>query len=113
MLNVYKEATRAICVQKGWDKASVEQVWLYLSEEFGELASSIRRYSNQYKDKKRIKIEDEMGDVFSYLFQLSYMLNIDLDAMWHNNVIKANKKKYLTSLTIKPHNLLKNPYSQG
>ena len=93
MLNAYKDATQAICEQKGWDKSSIEQIWLFLSEEFGELASSIRRFSNQYKDKKKVKIEDEMGDVFSYLFQLAYMLNVDLDNMWKNNVIKAKKKR--------------------
>ena len=97
MLNGYKEITRQICVYKGWDKATIEQVWLYLSEEFGELASSIRRFRNQYKDKKRVKIEDELGDVFSYLFQIAFMLDIDLDKMWEHNVWKAQKKRYLTT----------------
>tara|TARA_B100001093_G_scaffold501244_1_gene552651 strand:- start:4282 stop:4608 length:327 start_codon:yes stop_codon:yes gene_type:complete len=101
MLNEYKNATQAICEKKGWDKATVEQVWLLLSEEFGELASSIRRHSNQYKDNKKIKIEDEMGDVFSYLFQLAYMLKIDLDNMWKNNVNKAYKKKYIKHVVMK------------
>lgn len=95
MLNAYKDHTRRLCEKKGWDKSTVEQVWLYLSEEFGELASSIRRCTNQFKDKKKIKVEDEMGDVFSYLFQLAYMLDIDLDRMWNTNVSKAGKKRYI------------------
>ena len=94
MLNVYKHQTQKLCTDKGWNKSSVEQVWLLLSEEFGELASAIRRFSNQYRDRKKIKIEDEMGDVFSYMFQLAYMLDVDLERMWENNQIKAYKKRY-------------------
>lgn len=96
VLNSYKDMTREMCLYKGWNKASVEQVWLYLTEEIGELAGSIRRCRNQFCDGKQTKIEDELGDVFSYLFQLAYMLNIDLDRMWHNNQIKAYAKTYST-----------------
>ena len=93
-LNNFKNQTRDLCIKKGWHKASVEQVWLYLIEEIGELAGSIRRSKNQFKDDKRVKLEDEMGDVFSYLFQLAGMLDIDLDAMWTKNQFKALKKYY-------------------
>ena len=103
MLNAYKEHTKALCIHKGWNRSTIEQVWLYLSEEFGELASSIRRYSNQYKDKKKVKVEDEMGDVFSYLFQIAYMLEIDLDKMWENNQHKAYKKHYISTCSLKEY----------
>ena len=36
----------------------------------------------------------EMGDVFSYLFQLAYMLNIDLDEMWDLHRKKVQNKVY-------------------
>jgi NTP pyrophosphatase (non-canonical NTP hydrolase) len=38
----------------------------------------------------------EMGDVFSYLFQLAHMLNIDLDAMWEAHGRKMEYKKYIS-----------------
>ena len=94
-LNNYKHMTQELCKYKGWEKARVEQVWLFFTEEVGELAGSIRRGTNQYCDGKKTKIEDEMGDVFSYLFQLSYMMNIDLDRMWEKNQVKAYAKKYI------------------
>ena len=94
-LNSYKHMTQELCLYKGWEKAKIEQVWLFFTEEVGELAGSIRRGTNQYCDGKKTKIADEMGDVFSYLFQLSYMLNIDLDQMWEKNQIKAYAKKYI------------------
>ena len=97
VLNAYRDQTREMCYAKRWNHATIEQVWLYFTEEVGELAGSIRRGTNQFCDKKKTKIEDELGDVFSYLFQLAYMLNVDLDMMWHRNQIKAYKKTYLTS----------------
>ena len=36
----------------------------------------------------------EMGDVFSYLFQLADMLNVDLDMMWETHRFKMKDKKY-------------------
>jgi NTP pyrophosphatase (non-canonical NTP hydrolase) len=94
VLNAYRDLTQQMCVYKGWHTSSIEQVWLYLTEEVGELAGSIRRGTNQFCDGKNTKIEDEMGDVFSYMFQLAYMLNINLDAMWQKNQMKAYNKKY-------------------
>ena len=93
-LNEYKYKVLNVSKDKGWDHCSLEKVWLLLTEEIGELAGSIRRHSNTFKDKRRIKIEDELGDVFSYLFQLSGMLDIDLNQMWEKNITKSYSKKY-------------------
>lgn len=93
-LNSYKTETVNMCKKKGWMGPSIEHVWMFFTEEIGELASSIRRQRNQFRDKKRVKIESEMGDVFSYLFQLADMLEIDLDRMWTNQKNKMIKKHY-------------------
>ena len=93
-LNHYKNATMEMVKEKGWLGPSIEQVWMYFIEEVGELAGSIRRSRNQFRDRKKVKIESELGDVFSYLFQISAMLNIDLDNMWHEHQVKGYKKFY-------------------
>lgn len=98
-LNFYRDATKEMCMNKGWDKSSLETVWLLFTEEVGELASAIRQYNNTYKklelrSKKGTDVMTEMGDVFSYLFQLAGILNIDLDEMWNNNSTKLKAKKY-------------------
>lgn len=100
-LNYYKAETEKICKSKGWDRAEINTVWLLLSEEFGELASAIRQYKRTYKKtnmkkERGIDIMMEMGDVFSYLFQLAHMLNIDLDAMWVAHGQKMEHKKYIS-----------------
>lgn len=98
-LNYYKTETERVCEQKGWTNATVDTVWLLLTEEIGELASAIRQYKKTYK-KTNLKKErgtdimTEMGDVFSYLFQLSSMLNVDLDKMWVEHGKKMKYKKY-------------------
>ncbi len=98
-LNYYKSETEIICKKKGWTNATVDTVWLLLTEEIGELASAIRQYKKMYK-KTNLKKERgtdimmEMGDVFSYLFQLSSMLNVDLDKMWLEHGKKMKYKKY-------------------
>ena len=98
-LNYYKNETERVCKSKGWDRAPVDTVWLLLSEEVVELASAIRQYKKMYKKTNLKKdrgtdVMMEMGDVFSYLFQLAHMLNIDLDKMWEEHRFKMNDKKY-------------------
>ena len=98
-LNYYKSETEKVCKSKGWDKVNVDTVWLLLTEEVGELASAIRQYKKKFK-KMNLKKERgtdvmmEMGDVFSYLFQLAHMLNVDLDKMWSEHKEKVKMKKY-------------------
>ena len=98
-LNRYKCETEKVCRAKGWDRAPIDTVWLLLTEEFGELASAIRQYKKTFKKTNLKKdrgtdVMMEMGDVFSYLFQLAHMLNVDLDEMWSEDGKKMTHKKY-------------------
>ena len=98
-MNRYKEETAELCKSKGWDKAPVSIVWMLLNEEMGELASSIRQAHRIYRKTGLRKdrgtdVVMEMGDVFSYLFQLAYMLNIDMDEMWELHRQKVHSKIY-------------------
>lgn len=100
MLNGYRDTTQAQCKRKGWDRTNINTVWLLLTEEIGELASAIRQNRKIYKKTglkkdRGIDIQTEMGDVFSYLFQLAYMLNVDLDEMWLQHQAKIEQKKYI------------------
>lgn len=98
-LNLYRDTTHALCRDKGWDRAPVNTVWLLLTEEIGELASAIRQYTRTFKKsglkkERGIDIQMEMGDVFSYLFQLASMLNVDLDEMWEKHQEKVQLRNY-------------------
>lgn len=98
-MNKFRDETAALCQEKGWDKAPISIVWMLLNEEMGELASSIRQKKHIYKKSGLKKdrgtdIMMEMGDVFSYLFQLAAMLNVDLDEMWELHQQKVKTKFY-------------------
>jgi NTP pyrophosphatase (non-canonical NTP hydrolase) len=96
-MNQYRDWTRDLCRFKGWDKIPVDTVWLLFTEEIGELASAIRQRQRMFSKfaHKRDEVQTEMGDVFSYLFQLAGILNIDLDKMWAEHVIKVQQKIYV------------------
>lgn len=99
MMNCYKDETFLMCQTKGWDKAPVSTVWLLFTEEIGELASAIRQYQRNFrktglKKDRGTDITTEMGDVFSYLFQLAYMLGVDLDVMWEKHREKVQNRTY-------------------
>jgi len=99
-LNEYRDATKTMCIHKGWDKVNVNTVWLLLTEEIGELASAIRQHTKTFKKtnlrkERGIDVQMEMGDVFSYLFQIASMLNIDLDEMWQKHQLKIDQKNYV------------------
>jgi NTP pyrophosphatase (non-canonical NTP hydrolase) len=101
-MNQFKYDTYNICRSKGWDKASIPTVWLLFTEEVGELASAIRQHQKSYKKtnlkkERGVDILMEMGDVFSYLFQLAYMLNVDMDEMWIRHLDKVRTKMYVSS----------------
>ena len=89
-LNQYRDVTMSLCHHKGWDNQDVQNVWMLLTEEIGELAGAIRQFRGPYKKKgvgtprtPIVHLRNEFGDVFSYLFQLAGMLDIDLDKMWY------------------------------
>ena len=98
-MNKFRDETAIMCKQKGWDKAPVSIVWMLLNEEMGELASSIRQNQRIYrktglKKDRGTDVAMEMGDVFSYLFQLAHMLGVDLDEMWEMHRLKVQTKIY-------------------
>ena len=102
-MNKFRDETAAMCQQKGWDKAPISIVWMLLNEEMGELASSIRQKKQIYrktglKKDRGTDVVMEMGDVFSYLFQIANILDVDLDKMWELHDRKMNHHNYFTTV---------------
>lgn len=101
-MNTYKEEVGQTCRSKGWNVISIDTLWLLFSEEIGELAKAIRNYKKIYSrpssfERRKHELMLELGDVFSYLFQLGYMLNIDMDEMWALHRKKMISKNYFNS----------------
>ncbi len=69
------------CKERGWDKKSVEKVFMYLTEELGELAKEVRNQATAGKADKE-KLELELADVFNYLLEIANRYDIDLAAAY-------------------------------
>lgn len=94
-LNEYKNKTQLLCEKKRWTNISVEQLLMLLMEEVGELAGAVRQKIGLFPSRcKKANVGEEMLDVLSYIFQLSSMMNIDLNKAWEKHQKIANKKKY-------------------
>jgi NTP pyrophosphatase (non-canonical NTP hydrolase) len=73
------------CKERGWDKNSVEQVFLLFSEEIGELAKAIRKetgFKGEQKPNDHANLREEFADVLNYLMELANRFNIDLTEVY-------------------------------
>ena len=99
-LNYYKQQTQELCEEKKWANISVEQLLMLLMEEVGELAGAVRQKIGLFPIKrKKANVSEEMLDVLSYIFQLSSMMNIDLNKAWEKHNKIAKKRKYSHTLS--------------
>ena len=99
-LNNYKYQTQQLCEEKNWANISVEQLLMLLMEEVGELAGAVRQRIGLFPVKrKKANVSEEMLDVLSYIFQLSSMLNIDLNKAWEKHTKTAKHKQYIHTLS--------------
>lgn len=83
-------------VQKDWDNLSKEKPnshlqLIYLFEELGEMAESIRKLGGN-KERKEIKtdLEEEIGDVLIAITTIANNYGIDL-----NSAVEKTKKKII------------------
>ena len=74
---------KTIGKERAWDKNNYLEIFLLLSEEFGELAKAIRNhaglYSEKAKEDNKYELEEEFADVLNYIFDLANYFNIDLE----------------------------------
>ncbi|MCF6366637.1 MAG: hypothetical protein L3J35_10595 [Bacteroidales bacterium] len=82
--------------ERGWDKNNHLEIFLLLSEEFGELAKAVRNYTGLYteklKENNKYELEEEFADVLNYLFDLANCFNIDLEKAFRKKD-DANKNR--------------------
>lgn len=75
---------QSVCDEKGWSNNSIEQVFLLLNEEIGELAKAIRKKTNfkgeQSEDQAAIgqNLKEELADVLNYVLEIANRFDVDL-----------------------------------
>lgn len=88
------------CDHMGWNKASIEQLFLLFAEEVGELAKAIRNATalgiehgkEQEAAVVRANLSEEFADVLNYLVDIANRLDVDLDAAYRAKMA-ANLKR--------------------
>jgi NTP pyrophosphatase (non-canonical NTP hydrolase) len=85
-----------LCLERGFDKETVPEVFTVLIEEFGELAKAIRRANGQKVDEKSLKFEvaEEVADVFWLLLDLCNRLNVNLEEAFRAKEAKNQKREW-------------------
>lgn len=91
--------------ERGWDKNNHLEIFLLLSEEFGELAKAVRNYTGLYTEKvkegNKYELEEEFADVLNYLFDLANCFNIDLEEAFRKKDEANKKRKWIQHKTDK------------
>ena len=69
---------------RGWDRVAVAHTLTHALEELGEVARLVLQWEG-YKDaesaeKLHAELEEELSDVFVFLFKLAYQTGVDVEA---------------------------------
>lgn len=79
---------------RGWDRVSPSHTLIHALEELGEVARLVLRWEG-YKDaaspeELRTDLEEELSDVFVFLFKLAYQTGVDVEAALERGQAKAD-----------------------
>ena len=93
-LRNYQEYVKEMIKERGFDKESISEIFMLLSEEIGEMAKAARRYSGLKvdDDSKKPELEQEIADVFIYLLDICNYFDIDLEKAFRDKE-EVNKKR--------------------
>lgn len=78
---------------RGWDRVSPSHTLIHAVEELGEVARLMLQWEG-YKDagsadELHAQLEEELSDVFVFLFKLAYQMGIDVEAALLRGQAKA------------------------
>ncbi|MGQ9767115.1 MAG: MazG nucleotide pyrophosphohydrolase domain-containing protein [Anaerolineae bacterium] len=81
---------------RGWDRVSPSHTLIHALEELGEVARLILQWEG-YKnaaspEQLRADLEEEIADVFIFLFKLAYQTGVDVEAALARGQAKADSQ---------------------
>lgn len=83
---------------RGWDRVSPSHTLIHALEELGEVARLILQWEG-YKnaaspEQLRADLEEEIADVFVFLFKLAYQTGVDVEAALARGQAKADGRHF-------------------
>lgn len=90
----YQQWLEAWDKARGWDRVSPAHTLIHALEELGEVARLMLQWEG-YKDavspeQLRADLEEELSDVFVFLFKLAYQTGVDVEAALARGQAKAD-----------------------
>lgn len=93
-LKDFQQYVKDLVIERGFEKGSVPEVFMLLSEEIGEMAKASRKCLNMKVDinSRKPDLELEIADVFIYLLDICNRFDVDLEKAFRDKE-KINKKR--------------------
>ncbi len=93
-IHEYQQWLEAWDKARGWDRVAVSHTLVHALEELGEVARLVLQWEG-YKDARspeqlHAELEDELSDVFVFLFKLAYQTGIDVESALVRGQVKAD-----------------------
>ena len=93
-MSEYEQWLEAWDKARGWDRVAVSHTLVHALEEMGEVARLVLQWEG-YKDadspeRLHAELEEELSDVFVFLFKLAYQTGIDVEAALARGQAKAD-----------------------
>ena len=85
------------CAERGWDKRTVLEKMLFMTEEVGEVAKAIRKEAAMYgyeKPENTDHLAEELVDVFNYILDIANVYDIDLETAFRDKWEKNNTRDW-------------------
>lgn len=81
---------------RGFDKNSIVEEMLLMTEEVGELAKVVRKAHGLHMDTSSVHgtAEEELADVLSYVLSLANYLDVDLEAAFRKKEEKNKQRSW-------------------
>ena len=95
-IHEYQQWLEAWDKARGWDRVAPAHTLIHALEELGEVARLVLQWEG-YKDaespdKLRADLEEELSDVFVFLFKLAYQTGVDVEAALVRGQAKADSR---------------------
>jgi NTP pyrophosphatase (non-canonical NTP hydrolase) len=92
-IRAYQQWLEAWDKARGWDRVSASHTLIHALEELGEVGRLVLQWEG-YKDAEspeqlHRELEEELSDVFVFLFKLAYQLGVDVEAALARGQAKA------------------------
>jgi NTP pyrophosphatase (non-canonical NTP hydrolase) len=94
----YQQWLEAWDKARGWERVSPAHTLIHALEELGEVARLVLQWEG-YKDaaspeQLRAELEEELSDVFVFLFKLAYQTGVDVEAALARGQAKADSRHW-------------------